>query len=66
MYSDYKQRKLSKQLNQFIGGEFYQTEAYQLGEQVLRDAAIIGTGALKIIETDDNKSRLGTHHKLLN
>lgn len=50
---DYKQRKLAKQMNQFIGGEFYQTKAYELGELILRDAAILGNGLLKVYE--DNK-----------
>jgi hypothetical protein len=53
--SDYKQRRLSKQLNQFINGEFYQTESYEMGKKALKDAAILGDGVLKIIETDDNK-----------
>lgn len=50
---DYKKRKLAKDLNRFIDGEFYQCKAYQLGEQVLRDSIIIGDGLLKVIETSD-------------
>lgn len=53
--SDYKQRSLAKQLNSFTAGELYQTEAYKLGVQVFRDALILGTGALKVIETDDKR-----------
>ena len=53
--SDYKQRKLSKQLNQFINGEFYQTQAYELGKKALKDASILGTGVIKVFESDDNK-----------
>lgn len=53
--SNYKQRNLAKQLNRFIGGELYRSKAYQLGEQVLRDAAIIGSGALKIYESIEKK-----------
>lgn len=56
--ADYKQRSLAKQLNNFVGGEFYQTNAYKLGEDVLRDAAVIGTGVIKIVEDDDAKVRL--------
>lgn len=52
---DYKQRKLAMELNQFTSGEFYQTRAYEKGETVLRDASILGDGALKIYETDDKK-----------
>lgn len=50
---DYKQRKLSKQLNDFIQGEFYQTKAYELGEQCFKDSLVEGTGVLKIFEKDD-------------
>lgn len=56
--SNYKQRKLAKQLNQFVGGEFYQTEAYEIGQQILRDAAILGTGCIKIFEDDEQKVKL--------
>lgn len=49
---DYKQRNLAKQLNSFIGGEFHQTQAYALGELMLRDACVLGTGCLKIYEKD--------------
>lgn len=55
---DYKQRKLAKQMNGFINGELYQTDAYALKELQLRDAAVFGTGVLKVYETDDNKIAL--------
>lgn len=61
--ADYKQRSLAKQLNGFISGEFYQTKAYELAETILRDAAIIGTGCLKVIETDD--ARVGLERTLV-
>lgn len=53
--ADYKQRHLAQRLNQFILGEFYQTKAYQKSEKVLRDAIIMGTGALKVYEGEDAK-----------
>lgn len=53
--SDYKQRNLAKQLNTFISGELYQTKAYELGEVILRDAEVFGTGCVKIYEDDDNR-----------
>lgn len=53
--SDYKQRNLAKQLNGFIVGELYQTKAYELGELLLRDAAVLGTGCVKVHETQDKK-----------
>lgn len=49
---DYKQRNLAKQMNSFINGELYQTKAYELGELILRDASVLGTGAIKILEAD--------------
>lgn len=59
---DHSQRKLAKQLNQFILGEFYQTDAYALGELILRDASVLGTGCLKIFEAADGK--VGVERKL--
>lgn len=61
---DYKERNLAKKLNNFILGEFYQTDAYRHGEYILRDALIFGTGCLKIYETDDCK--VGLDRVLLN
>ena len=54
----YKQRNLAKQLNGFIGGELYQTKAYELGETVLRHAATLGTGAIKIFEDANQRVAL--------
>lgn len=50
---DYKQRKLAKQLNNFIAGEFHQCKAYELGEDRLRDSMVLGTGILKVFEHED-------------
>lgn len=50
---DYKQRELAKKLNNFIAGELYQTKAYDLAQTLLRDAAILGDGVVKILERDD-------------
>lgn len=52
---DYKERNLGKKLNNFIQGELFQTKAYQLGEFLLRDAEVLGTGCVKIYETPDHK-----------
>lgn len=52
---DYKERRLAKQLNNFILGEFYQTKTYEKAGTILRDALVEGTGVLKIYETQDNK-----------
>lgn len=53
--ADYRQRHLAQQLNQFILGEFYQTQAYQKGKKMFRDGLVTGTGALKVFEGDDHK-----------
>lgn len=55
---DYKARNLAKQLNQFVMGEFYRSKAYDLGTQALRDAAVLGTGCIKIYEGQDKKVHL--------
>lgn len=52
---DYKERNLAKQLNGFVMGEFYQTKAYEKGEEILRDAEVLGTGCFKVYETPDKK-----------
>lgn len=52
---DYKERNLAKKLNNFISGEFYRTKAYEVGEFILTDALVQGTGCLKVLEGMDNK-----------
>ena len=52
--SDYKERNLAKKLNNFILGEFHRTKAYRLGETLLRDALVEGTGCLKVFEKADH------------
>ena len=53
--ADYKKRHLAQELNHFILGEFYQTKAYQKMTKQLRDACVMGTGALKVYEDDNEK-----------
>lgn len=50
---DYKERNLAKKLNNFILGEFYQTQTYQLSEFILRDAIVEGSGVLKVFERNN-------------
>lgn len=61
--SDYKERRLAKQLNNFVQGEFYNAEAYRKGEYILRDALVEGTGILHVYETND--ARVGLERVLL-
>jgi hypothetical protein len=53
--ADYKQRHLAQRLNQFILGEFYQTQAYEKAVKVLRDCIVMGTGILKVYEDDNGR-----------
>lgn len=53
--SDYRQRHLAQQLNQFILGEFEQTKAYEKASKILKDSIIMGTGSLKVYEGEDGK-----------
>lgn len=55
---DYKQRNLAQKMNNFISGELYQTKAYDLGELMLRDASVFGTGCIKIFESSDARVAL--------
>lgn len=52
---DYRQRRLAKQLNQFAVGELYQTDAYKIAEEILRDGLVLGTGCVKIYKDQDDK-----------
>lgn len=52
---DYKARTLAKQMNSLINGELYQTKAYDLAPLQLRDGAVLGTGCLKVFETEDHR-----------
>jgi hypothetical protein len=56
--SDYKERRLAKQLNNFILGEFYQTKAYDKAATLLRDALVAGTGVMKVLRSQDDKVAL--------
>lgn len=56
--ANYKERNLAKQMNSFVNGELYQTKAYEMGELLLRDASVLGTGAVKIYRDADNKVAL--------
>ncbi len=49
----YKERRISKQLNNFIMGEFYRCKAYELGAEAFRDAAQLGNGFIKVIKKDN-------------
>jgi hypothetical protein len=53
--ADYKQRHLAQKLNQFVLGEFYQTKVYEKAVKMLRDCIVMGTGALKVYEGEDNR-----------
>ncbi len=60
---DYKERRLAKQLNNFVLGEFYHTETYRKAEFMLRDSLVEGTGILHVYRTDED--RVGLERVLL-
>lgn len=47
---NYKERNLSKSLNQFVVGELYRCKGYEKGEMILRDSCQFGDGFIKIFE----------------
>ena len=49
---DSKNRKFAKQMNNFIAGAFYSCDAYPKGVTALRDATVLGSGVLKVLEID--------------
>lgn len=51
---DYKERKIAKQGNNFILGEFHREDVYEKAAQMLRDALVEGTGILKVYEGQDD------------
>lgn len=52
---DYRLRNVAEKANGFVMGEFFRTKAYTHGERILKDAAILGTGCLKIFKGTDEK-----------
>lgn len=50
---NYKLRRLGKQLTQFVGGEFYRLDAYAKCARMFKDACVLGTGVLKVVEKAD-------------
>lgn len=53
----YKERHISQQLNNFIMGEFYRTEAYKKGALSVRDSLVLGDGFIKVFP-QNNKACL--------
>lgn len=49
---NYKKRRLSKQANQFILGEFHRTKAYELVPLMGRDCMVLGDGFIKVFPRD--------------
>ena len=45
---DYKLQRRAKKLNQFVEGLFWENQAYRLGSQVFRDAAVWGDGLIHV------------------
>lgn len=49
----YKERHLSQTMNNFIMGEFYRNNTYQLGSFSLRDSCVLGDGLVKVFRKDN-------------
>ena len=50
---DYVMQRKAKMLDKFCAGQFYATKIYDVAPKVFLDAAVFGTGAMKIYEGDD-------------
>lgn len=48
----YKERRLAKEMNAFIMGEFFRCNAYQLANEAFRDSAQLGNGFVKVFKKD--------------
>lgn len=49
----YKERKVAKEMNNFIMGEFYRCNAYGLGAEAFRDSGMLGNGLVKVVRKDN-------------
>lgn len=53
---DWAQQQRAKKMDKWTQGIFYETNAYDIGRTIFRDACIFGTGMLKVIEKDGRAS----------
>lgn len=53
----YKERKLAKEMNNFISGEMYRTKSHELGALSFRDSCVIGDGFLKVFPELERDSK---------
>lgn len=49
----YKERKISKEMNNFIMGEFFRCKSYDLGGEAATDSMILGNGLVKVLRKDN-------------
>lgn len=49
----YKERKVAKEMNNFIMGEFYRCRVEELAPEAFRDSAMLGNGFVKVLEKDN-------------
>jgi hypothetical protein len=45
---NYKERKVAEEANQFLQGEFFRTDAYELATKALTDSCVLGDGFVKV------------------
>lgn len=53
---DYSNQLQSKRLAQYVKGIFYQSKVYDIGPEIFRDAAVIGTGIAKVYLDEPSSS----------
>lgn len=51
---NYTQKEKAKNLSEYIGGTFYNTDYYEKAQKVFKSAAVFGTGFLKVFIKDGN------------
>lgn len=50
---NYKIQRKAKKLNKFVDGIFYENKAYELGQDVLKDACVVGDGFIHVFDHYD-------------
>jgi hypothetical protein len=53
--ADYQTFQKAEKLTRYVAGVIEDTELYEIGEKVFRDACVYGTGALKLLVDEDEK-----------
>lgn len=60
---DYRLKKEAKKLQRYVDGTFYENKAYQLGQEIFRDATVVGKGCVKFFP---KKTSIGMERVFVN